>query len=102
MLGYIIVGDHPESSLYVKLKTKAADEIGIQHQGKVLKENVTEQELIDEINNLQDDNRVSGVMVQLPLPAHINSEKILNFIRPNKDVDGLNPFNIGSLALKNH
>ena len=65
-------------------------------------EATTEQEIIKHILELNKDPKISGIMVQLPLPKHINEEKVLSFIPPQKDVDGMSPYNIGSLALKNH
>ena len=62
----------------------------------MLDASVTEQHIIDEVNKLQNDPKISGVMVQLPLPKHVNEEKIINFISPFKDIDGLHPYNIGS------
>ena len=102
LLGYILVGSKPESELYVRLKKAACEKIGIQHKGIVLPETVTEKTIIEEVNKLQDDPTVSGILVQLPLPPHINAQRVLNFISPLKDVDGLHPFNIGSLAMKNY
>lgn len=99
VLGYIMVGNRPDSELYVKLKKKACEEIGIEYRGKVMPVSATEQELMNEVNNLQKDDQISGILVQLPLPDHINAEKVLNLIGPNKDVDGLHPFNIGSKSL---
>jgi methylenetetrahydrofolate dehydrogenase (NADP+) / methenyltetrahydrofolate cyclohydrolase len=72
MLGYILVGSKSESALYVRLKTKACDEIGIQHKGIVLGDSATEQEVIEHISQMSQDPTVTGIMVQLPLPAHIN------------------------------
>lgn len=63
---------------------------------------MTEQEIIKNILALNNDPKISGIMVQLPLPKHINEEKVLSFISPKKDVDGMSPYNIGCLALKHH
>ena len=102
VLGHIIVGDLPQSELYVKLKLKACDEVGIGHTGHKLPATASEQDLMEKVRELQGDPKVSGVLVQLPLPAHLDEEKIINMIGPEKDVDGLHPFNAGSLALKRH
>ncbi len=101
-LGYIIVGDLPQSELYVKLKLKACDEVGIGHVGFRLPESISEPELIDAVKKLEADPKISGILVQLPLPAKFDQEQIINLIGPEKDVDGLHPYNIGSLALKRH
>ena len=102
VLGYVLVGNKPESELYVKLKKQACEDIGIEHLGVELPESTTEQQLIKEVMTLQNNPKVNGILVQLPLPKHLNEEKILNLISPSKDVDGLHPFNIGSLALNKH
>lgn len=101
-LGYILVGSKSESALYVRLKTKACDDIGIEHFGIVLDDDATEQQIIDHISKLSIDPKISGIMVQLPLPKHINEQKIISYIPPQKDVDGMNPYNIGTLAMKYH
>ena len=83
-LGYILVGNKPESALYVRLKTQACEEIGIDYKSIILEESekVTEQEIIKNILALNNDPKISGIMVQLPLPKHINEEKVLSFISP--------------------
>lgn len=97
-----MVGEKSESSLYVKLKTKACDEIGIDHKGIKLEETVTEQEIIDNIISMSKDPKISGIMVQLPLPKHINEQKVISYIPSEKDVDGMSPYNIGTLAMKHN
>ena len=101
-LGYIMVGDRPESELYVKLKTEACDSIGIEHEGIRLPADVSEQKLINSTINLTKSLSISGVIIQLPLPPRFNLARILRYIPPGKDVDGLHPFNIGCMALKYH
>lgn len=102
VLGYILVGNKPESQLYVDIKMKSCEEVGIDHRGVRLPEDASEQQIIKEVTSLQEDPCISGILVQLPLPKHLNEEKILNLISPSKDVDGLHPFNVGSLAMKKH
>ena len=86
----------------MKLKTKACDEIGIDHKGIKLEETVTEQEIIDNIISMSKDPKISGIMVQLPLPKHINEQKVISYIPSEKDVDGMSPYNIGTLAMKHN
>ena len=86
----------------MKLKIKACDEVGIGNRGFRLPAETSEEELMAKVRELQEDPKVSGVLVQLPLPAHLDQEKIIDMIGPEKDVDGLHPFNTGSLALKRH
>ncbi|MFZ9035552.1 MAG: bifunctional methylenetetrahydrofolate dehydrogenase/methenyltetrahydrofolate cyclohydrolase FolD [Francisellaceae bacterium] len=100
-LAVIIVGDDPASQIYVKNKRKACDEVGFISKNHDLPASTTETELLDLISTLNDDENIDGILVQLPLPKHINSEKILESIRPDKDVDGFHPYNIGRLAQKN-
>lgn len=102
MLGHLIVGELAQSELYVKLKLKACDEVGIGHRGFHLPSTVDEQELQRCVQDLKEDPSVNGVLIQLPLPARFDQERLVNMIGPEKDVDGLHPFNIGSLALKRH
>ncbi len=93
----IIVGENPESLKYVKSKISLAEELGI--GGRVLrfKESISENELISIVKELSDDNKISGILVQLPLPEHVNSGTIVEKILPEKDVDGFSPLNLGKL-----
>lgn len=86
----------------MRLKLKACDEVGIGHRGFNLPATVTETKLLECIDDLKNDSSISGILVQLPLPKTLDQEAIVNLVGPNKDVDGLHPFNIGSLALKRH
>ena len=94
----ILVGHDPASSVYVKNKQIKANEIGINSVVKKLEAKVTEKELLEIINDYNKDSEVDGILVQLPLPSHINSNKIIDAISYEKDVDGFNSKNIGLLA----
>ena len=100
-LTVILIGNHPASQIYVRNKEKFAKEVGI--NSKVLKfdESITEQELKNEIENLNKDLNVHGILVQLPLPDHINQRDIIETIDPRKDVDGFHPINVGNLSSGN-
>ncbi|MFW5981910.1 MAG: bifunctional methylenetetrahydrofolate dehydrogenase/methenyltetrahydrofolate cyclohydrolase FolD [Halanaerobiaceae bacterium] len=96
-LTVVLVGDDPASETYVKFKERAANEIGI--KSRVLKRSadITQEELIQLIKDLNQDKEVDGILVQLPLPNHINEEIIIETIDPGKDVDGFHPINTGRL-----
>ena len=96
----ILVGDNPASVSYVTGKGKACEEIGIKNTTIKKPENITEKELLDIIDELNNDSTVDGILVQLPLPKHINSDLVINAISPSKDVDGFHPINVASLYLK--
>ncbi len=97
-LTVILIGDYVPSQIYVKNKEKSAQEVGI--KSKILKyqKKISEKEILAKINELNKDKDTSGILVQLPLPEHINKEKIINAIHPKKDVDGFNPVNVGNLS----
>ncbi|XP_076474400.1 bifunctional methylenetetrahydrofolate dehydrogenase/cyclohydrolase, mitochondrial isoform X1 [Bombus vancouverensis nearcticus] len=97
----IKVGNDPASKVYVERKMKAANFIGIQNYVIHLKENNSQQDLIKEIDYLNKDENVDGIIVQLPLPKHMNEHEICQAIVPNKDVDGFHLENLGNLALNN-
>ena len=100
-LTVILIGDDLASQIYVRNKEKFAQEVGI--RSKILKfdNTITEQNLIKEIHKLNSDTSVHGILVQLPLPNHINSRKIISEIDPGKDVDGFHPVNAGNLSAGN-
>ncbi len=100
-LTVILIGEDPASQIYVKNKEKFANEIGI--NSKVLRFNtdITEEKLKDEIKKLNLDENVHGILVQLPLPKHINQRDIIETIDPKKDVDGFHPINVGNLSSGN-
>jgi methylenetetrahydrofolate dehydrogenase (NADP+)/methenyltetrahydrofolate cyclohydrolase len=98
-LAVVIVGENPASQVYVKAKGKACAEAGMHSETVRLPEQTTEAELLATVDRLNADPRIHGFLVQLPLPAHINSERVLNRIDPRKDVDGFHPVNVGKLVI---
>lgn len=98
-LAAIIVGNNGASITYVNAKVKACERVGFASTLIRLEEEVTEEKLLDEIANLNEDKDIDGFIVQLPLPKHIDEQKILMAIAPNKDVDGFHPTNVGKMAL---
>ena len=97
-LTVILIGDFAPSQIYVKNKEKNAKEVGINSEVARYPKEVTEQEVLNKIKELNDNDAVSGILVQLPLPSQINKEKIINAIDPAKDVDGFHPINVGNLS----
>ena len=97
-LTVILIGDFAPSLIYVKNKEKNAKEVGINSEVVRYSKEVTEQEVLKKIRELNDNDAVSGILVQLPLPPQINKEKIINSINPLKDVDGFHPINVGNLS----
>ena len=95
----ILVGDNPASKIYVANKEKACNEVGIKNETLRFSEDVSEDFLLHYIEKCNNDNTIDGILVQLPLPQHINAEKVLNAISPNKDVDGFHPENVAKLWL---
>lgn len=98
-LAVLLVGNNPASMIYVNRKAQACESIGMTSIRLHLPEDTTEKSLIEQIERLNNDNNVNGILVQLPLPSHINSIHIINQIDPNKDVDGLHPINAGKLLV---
>ncbi len=97
-LSVILIGDFTPSQIYVKNKEKSAQEVGIGSEIIRYSKDVSEQEVLRKIKELNQDEKISGILVQLPLPNQIDKEKIINAINPSKDVDGFNPVNVGNLA----
>ena len=97
-LTVILVGEFVPSQIYVRNKEKNSREVGIHSNVIKYSDDVTEEQVLKKINELNNDQDVSGILVQLPLPAHIDKKKIINSIDPLKDVDGFNPINVGNLA----
>jgi methylenetetrahydrofolate dehydrogenase (NADP+)/methenyltetrahydrofolate cyclohydrolase len=95
----IMVGDNPASQTYVNNKQKAAQRANINSQLIHFEESITEDELINQINILNVDKTIDGFFIQLPLPNHINKDRIIGSIDPKKDVDGFHPLNFGKMAL---
>ena len=96
-LAVVQVGEDPASCVYVRNKKNACEYIGIKSESYELPECTTEDELLELVDRLNNDKMVNGILVQLPLPKHIDEEKILNRISPLKDVDGFHPMNVGNL-----
>lgn len=96
-LAVIIVGSNQASKIYIKNKEKACKECGFDFLKYELKDNTTESDLLKLINELNNNDKITGILVQLPLPIHINEEKIILSINPEKDVDCFHPFNFGKL-----
>ena len=98
-LAVILVGENPASVSYVTGKQKALAEVGMQDRSVHLPENTTEQNLLKLIDQLNNDDTVHGILVQLPLPKHINEDKVIMAISPEKDVDGFHPVNVGNMMI---
>ena len=98
-LAAVLVGNNPASEIYVKNKTKKFESLGLKTDVFRLEETVSEDELLSLISKLNTDSEFHGILVQLPLPKHIDSEKVLNAIIPTKDVDGFHPENAGLLSI---
>ena len=97
-LTVILVGDFAPSQIYVKNKEKISKEVGINSNVIKYPKDVSEEEILKKIKELNNDKNVSGILVQLPLPDQISKEKVINLIDPLKDVDGFSPINVGNLA----
>ncbi|HAD31358.1 MULTISPECIES: bifunctional methylenetetrahydrofolate dehydrogenase/methenyltetrahydrofolate cyclohydrolase FolD [unclassified Methylophaga] len=100
-LAVVLIGDNPASQVYVGSKRRSCEEVGFKSESFDLPETTTEQELLDLITQLNEDDEIDGILVQLPLPAHFNTDVIIEHIAPHKDVDGFHPYNIGRLAQRN-
>ncbi len=98
-LAVVLVGDNPASKAYVGSKVRACEETGIKSLKIVLEKDVSEQVLLDQIDELNNDDSVHGILVQLPLPHHMDEEKVTEHISPAKDVDGFHPENVGKLSI---
>ena len=97
-LSVILIGDFAPSQIYVKNKEKNSKEVGINSEIIRYPKEVTEQEVLEKIKELNNSKHISGILVQLPLPEQIDKEKIINAINPSKDVDGFHPINVGNLV----
>ena len=97
-LSVILIGDSAPSQIYVKNKEKNSREVGITSEVIKYAKEVKESDILKKIEELNNNVNVSGILVQLPLPDHINKEKIINAIKPSKDVDGFHPINVGNLS----
>nr|MBT6353470.1 bifunctional methylenetetrahydrofolate dehydrogenase/methenyltetrahydrofolate cyclohydrolase [Pelagibacteraceae bacterium] len=101
-LAVVQVGNVAASSVYVKAKTKSAKEVGIEVIDNHLPEETNQKELLNIIETLNNQANVDGILVQLPLPKHINEQIILDSIHPDKDADGFHPLNVGKLSIASH
>ncbi len=101
-LAVIIVGEDPASKVYVRNKPRACEEVGFRSLGYELPADTTEEELLSLVEKLNRDDEVHGILVQLPLPHHLNEEKILLAIDPSKDVDAFHPYNVGKIMIGNY
>jgi methylenetetrahydrofolate dehydrogenase (NADP+)/methenyltetrahydrofolate cyclohydrolase len=99
-LAVILVGNDQASEIYVRNKRRACEDAGVLSRSYDLSEETSQQQLLDLIDALNEDRQIDGILVQLPLPAHINAETVIERIHPDKDVDGFHPYNIGRLALR--
>ncbi|MCR5705048.1 MAG: bifunctional methylenetetrahydrofolate dehydrogenase/methenyltetrahydrofolate cyclohydrolase FolD [Eubacterium sp.] len=98
-LAVVKVGNDPASAVYVRNKEKACEYIGVTSRTLALPEETTEEELLETVKSLNEDSTVNGILVQLPLPKHIDESKILLAIDPKKDVDGFHPVNVGKMVI---
>lgn len=95
----IIIGDDPSSKLYLRLRDKACEEVGIKSSHVKFLADVSEEEVLQTINNLNEDNSVHGILIQFPIPKHISQDKLINSLNPEKDVEGFNPVNMGKTLI---
>jgi methylenetetrahydrofolate dehydrogenase (NADP+)/methenyltetrahydrofolate cyclohydrolase len=96
-LAVVLVGEDQASHLYVSMKKKATEYVGMESISLQFPEDISEEKLISEIEKLNTNSKVDGILVQLPLPNHIDSNKILEIVSPEKDVDGFHPYNVGGV-----
>lgn len=99
-LGVVLVGDNPASAMYVRMKRKACEDVGLRSIPHLMSESSSQDEVLRAVQSLNDDPQVHGILVQLPLPKHIDEETVLRAVSLEKDVDGFHPLNIGLLAMK--
>jgi len=98
-LSVVLVGDDPASAVYVRSKGKACEEAGMRGETIRLSADTTEAELLEHVDRLNADSNVHGILVQMPLPRHMSADKVIRRIRPEKDVDGFHPVNVGKLSI---
>jgi methylenetetrahydrofolate dehydrogenase (NADP+) / methenyltetrahydrofolate cyclohydrolase len=99
-LGVILAGDDPASHMYVRMKQRRCESVGMASFAEILPANVTQEQVLDVVRRYNHDARIHGILVQLPLPHHIDEELVLREVSLSKDVDGFHPINIGALAMK--
>lgn len=97
-IAVVMVGEDPSSQIYVNNKKKACDELGIYSEIITFPETATQIEILETIEELNQDSKINGILVQLPLPKHINEREVISAIKPKKDVDGFHPINVGKLS----
>lgn len=100
-LAVVLIGNDPASSIYVNNKRKACEEVGISSHSYDLPTETTQEELLTLIEELNRSTQIDGILIQLPLPKHINERIVIEHIKPEKDVDGFHPYNLGRLAQRN-
>jgi methylenetetrahydrofolate dehydrogenase (NADP+) / methenyltetrahydrofolate cyclohydrolase len=100
-LGAVLAGDDPASAQYVRMKRRACEKIGVESVAHVMNQDSTQEDVEKAVRQLNEDPKVHGILVQLPLPPQVDEERILQLVSLEKDVDGFNPINIGKLAMKN-
>lgn len=98
-LAVVIVGEDPASKVYVRNKKRACEEVGFNSYEFALPEDTTEEQLLELVQKLNADDKVNGILVQLPLPAHLDDKVIINNILPEKDVDAFHPVNVGKIMI---
>ena len=98
-LSVLLVGNNPASEVYVNSKSKRFSKLGLLSETIKLPEDISQDHLISKIEELNEDNKIHGILVQLPLPKHINTDSIIKAIKPQKDVDGFHPYNLGTLLM---
>ena len=98
-LSVVLVGEDPASAVYVRSKGKACEEAGMRGETIRLPADTSEAQLLDQVDALNNDPRVHGILVQMPLPKHMSADKVIRRIRPEKDVDGFHPVNVGKLSI---
>nr|WP_315046650.1 bifunctional methylenetetrahydrofolate dehydrogenase/methenyltetrahydrofolate cyclohydrolase FolD [uncultured Leptotrichia sp.] len=98
-LAVIIVGENPASQVYVRNKTRTCEKVGFYSETIKLEENISENDLIKKIEELNENDKIDGILVQLPLPKHIDELKVINSIKPEKDVDGFSNVNVGKMVI---
>ena len=101
-LAVVIVGNDPASQVYVRNKKRGCEEVGFYSESYELDESTTQEELIALIERLNNDEKIHGILVQLPLPKHLNETEVLLKIKPEKDVDAFHPYNVGKIMIGNH
>lgn len=99
-LAAVVIGDRPDSLLYVRRKSEACEEVGIRFHLERLPGDADQDMVVNVLRKLNSDDRFHGIMLQLPVPVHLNESRLLGSINPMKDVDGLHPYNVGRLAMR--